>query len=138
MEYTKTRTRLPFQKPESHYPSSQFLAAQMDIGLKAAWGFQTDIAARLALLGISTECAGLCGRTRHAAFLDPYCGGCGEQSDRYDGWQCPGQAAAPWNATTAMYALALCIPSAATTLWRSSGSTPSVSPGIVTRVGSDG
>jgi alkylation response protein AidB-like acyl-CoA dehydrogenase len=48
VEYTKTRTRLPFHKPESHYPSSQFLAAQMDIGLKAAWAFQTDIAARLA------------------------------------------------------------------------------------------
>jgi alkylation response protein AidB-like acyl-CoA dehydrogenase len=47
VEYTKTRTRLPFDKPESHYPSSQFLAAQMDIGLKAAWAFQTAIAARL-------------------------------------------------------------------------------------------
>jgi alkylation response protein AidB-like acyl-CoA dehydrogenase len=48
VEYTKTRTRLPFHKPESHYPSSQFLAAQMDIGLKAAWAFQTEIAGRLA------------------------------------------------------------------------------------------
>ena len=47
VEYTKRRTRLPFQQPESHYPGSQFLAAQMDISLKAAWAFQTEIAARL-------------------------------------------------------------------------------------------
>ena len=47
VEYTKTRTRLPFQQPESYYPGSQFLAAQMDINLKAAWAFQTEIAARL-------------------------------------------------------------------------------------------
>ena len=47
VEYTKRRTRLPFQQPESYYPGSQFLAAQMDISLKAAWAFQTEIAARL-------------------------------------------------------------------------------------------
>lgn len=45
--HTKTRTRLPFRHPESYYPGNQFLAAQMDIGLKAAWAFQTEIAARL-------------------------------------------------------------------------------------------
>ena len=47
VEYTKTRTRIPFHHPESYYPGNQFLAAQMDIGLKAAWAFQTEIAARL-------------------------------------------------------------------------------------------
>lgn len=47
VEYTKRRTRLPFQQPESYYPGSQFLAAQMDISLKAAWAFQTEIAASL-------------------------------------------------------------------------------------------
>ena len=47
VEHTKTRTRLPFHHPESYYPGSQFLAAQMDIGLQAAWAFQTEIAARL-------------------------------------------------------------------------------------------
>jgi alkylation response protein AidB-like acyl-CoA dehydrogenase len=47
IEYTRARTRLPFKYPESYYPGHQFLAAEMDIGLKAAWAFQTQIAARL-------------------------------------------------------------------------------------------
>lgn len=45
--YTKTRTRLPSQYPESYTPGQQFLAAEMDIALQAAWAFQTSIAARL-------------------------------------------------------------------------------------------
>ena len=47
VEFTKGRTRVPFQYPESYYPGKQFLAAEMDIGLKAAWAFQTQMAARL-------------------------------------------------------------------------------------------
>jgi alkylation response protein AidB-like acyl-CoA dehydrogenase len=47
VEYTKTRTRIPFHYPESYCPGSQFLAAQMDIGLRAAWAFQSEIATRL-------------------------------------------------------------------------------------------
>ncbi len=47
VEYVKTRTKLPFQHPESYYPGNQFLAAEMDIGLKAAWAFQLQMATRL-------------------------------------------------------------------------------------------
>lgn len=47
IEYTKNRRRLPAQHPESYAPGQQFLAAEMDIALKAAWAFQTDVAARL-------------------------------------------------------------------------------------------
>ena len=47
INYTKDRTRLPFNHPESYYPGNQFLAAEMDIGLKAAWAWQLDIAKRL-------------------------------------------------------------------------------------------
>jgi len=47
IDYTKNRTRKPFNRPASHYPGNQFLAAEMDIGLKAAWAFQRDIAQRL-------------------------------------------------------------------------------------------
>jgi len=47
INYTKNRTRLPFKRSESHYPGHQFLAAEMDIGLKAAWAFQKEIAQRL-------------------------------------------------------------------------------------------
>ena len=47
INYTKDRTRLPFNHPESYYPGNQFLAAEMDIGLKAAWAWQLDIADRL-------------------------------------------------------------------------------------------
>jgi alkylation response protein AidB-like acyl-CoA dehydrogenase len=47
INYSKDRTRLPFKHPESYYPGNQFLAAEMDIGLKAAWAFQREIAERL-------------------------------------------------------------------------------------------
>ena len=47
INYTKDRTRLPFNHPESYYPGNQFLAAEMDIGLKAAWTWQLSIAERL-------------------------------------------------------------------------------------------
>ena len=47
INYTKDRTRLPFNHPESYYPGNQFLAAEMDIGLKAAWAWQLDIAERM-------------------------------------------------------------------------------------------
>ena len=47
INYAKDRTKLPFKHPESYYPGNQFLAAQMDIGLKAAWTFQKEIAERL-------------------------------------------------------------------------------------------
>ncbi|MEC8959202.1 MAG: acyl-CoA dehydrogenase family protein, partial [Chloroflexota bacterium] len=44
---TKGRTRIPFKHPESFSPGHQFLAAEMDIALNAAWTFQKDIAVRL-------------------------------------------------------------------------------------------
>lgn len=44
---TKDRTRLPFKHPESYYPGHQFLAAEMDIGLHAAWSFQLSVAEKL-------------------------------------------------------------------------------------------
>ena len=44
IEYTKSRIRVPREHPVSYYPSSQFLAAEMDIGLKAAWAFQLHVA----------------------------------------------------------------------------------------------
>ena len=47
INYTKDRTRLPFNHPESYYPGNQFLAAEMDIGLKSAWAWQLEIAERL-------------------------------------------------------------------------------------------
>jgi len=47
IEQTKGRTRIPFKQPESYYPGHQFLAAEMDITLNAAWTFQKDIARRL-------------------------------------------------------------------------------------------
>ena len=47
INFTKDRTRVPFKHPESYYPGHQFLAAEMDIGLKAAWAFQKQIAERL-------------------------------------------------------------------------------------------
>jgi alkylation response protein AidB-like acyl-CoA dehydrogenase len=36
IEWTSTRTQVPFDRPMSHYPHSQFLAAEMEVGLRAA------------------------------------------------------------------------------------------------------
>ena len=47
VEQTKGRTRIPFNHPGSYYPGNQFLAAEMDIALNAAWAFQTKVAQRL-------------------------------------------------------------------------------------------
>ena len=44
---TKGCTRIPFKHPESYYPGHQFLAAEMDIGLHAAWNFQLKMAEKL-------------------------------------------------------------------------------------------
>lgn len=47
VEYAKRTTKVPFQYPESYHPGTQFLVAEMDISLKAAWTFQVQIAERL-------------------------------------------------------------------------------------------
>ena len=47
INYAKKRTKLPFNHPESYYPGNQFLAAEMDISLKACWAWQMDIATRM-------------------------------------------------------------------------------------------
>jgi alkylation response protein AidB-like acyl-CoA dehydrogenase len=36
IEWTSARTQVPFDHPMSHYPQNQFLAAEMEIGLRAA------------------------------------------------------------------------------------------------------
>ena len=47
VEYVKKRVKAPFQHPQSQQPGKQFLAAQIDIGLKAAWAFQLHTATKL-------------------------------------------------------------------------------------------
>ena len=44
---TKERTNIPFKHPESYYPGHQFLAAEMDIALHAAFTWQKNVAERL-------------------------------------------------------------------------------------------
>jgi alkylation response protein AidB-like acyl-CoA dehydrogenase len=44
---TSGRTNLPFKHPESYYPGHQFLAAEMDIALNAAWAWQKSVAEKL-------------------------------------------------------------------------------------------
>jgi alkylation response protein AidB-like acyl-CoA dehydrogenase len=36
IDWASRRTQLPFDRPVTHYPGNQFLAAEMDVGLKAA------------------------------------------------------------------------------------------------------
>ena len=47
IEYTKNRVRIPHKHPASYYPKNQFLAAEMDVGLKVAWAAQLTTAAML-------------------------------------------------------------------------------------------
>jgi alkylation response protein AidB-like acyl-CoA dehydrogenase len=35
-KWVRDRTQLPFDRPVSHYPGNQFLAAEMEVGLRAA------------------------------------------------------------------------------------------------------
>ena len=44
IEHTKSRVRIPHKHPASHYPKNQFLAAEMDVGLKIAWAAQLKTA----------------------------------------------------------------------------------------------
>jgi alkylation response protein AidB-like acyl-CoA dehydrogenase len=37
LNWASQRQQVPFERPMSHYPHNQFLAAEMEIGLRAAW-----------------------------------------------------------------------------------------------------
>jgi alkylation response protein AidB-like acyl-CoA dehydrogenase len=54
IDWARDRTQIPFERPMSHYPANQFLAAEMEIGLRSA---------RAMLL---QTCAGLCELTFRA------------------------------------------------------------------------
>jgi alkylation response protein AidB-like acyl-CoA dehydrogenase len=49
------RTQLPFDRPMSHYPGNQFLAAEMEIALRAARAMLLQTATSLSELGVRTE-----------------------------------------------------------------------------------
>jgi alkylation response protein AidB-like acyl-CoA dehydrogenase len=47
IEWASTRTQVPFDRPMSHYPQNQFLAAEMEIGLRAAQAMVVQTAGSL-------------------------------------------------------------------------------------------
>lgn len=47
IEHANKRVRLPFDRPISHYPGNQFLAAEMDIGLKSVRAWWMNVGAHL-------------------------------------------------------------------------------------------
>jgi alkylation response protein AidB-like acyl-CoA dehydrogenase len=49
------RTQVPFDRPSSHYPGNQFLAAEMEIGLRAARAMLVQTASSLTELKMRTE-----------------------------------------------------------------------------------
>jgi len=55
INWTRERTQLPFDRPMSHYPGNQFLAAEMEIGLRAARAMLLQTATSLSELGVRTE-----------------------------------------------------------------------------------
>jgi alkylation response protein AidB-like acyl-CoA dehydrogenase len=55
INWARTRTQLPFDRPMSHYPGNQFLAAEMEIGLRAARAMLLHTATSLSELAVRTE-----------------------------------------------------------------------------------
>jgi alkylation response protein AidB-like acyl-CoA dehydrogenase len=55
INWARERTQLPFDRPMSHYPGNQFLAAEMEIGLRAARAMLVQTATLLSDLGLRTE-----------------------------------------------------------------------------------
>ena len=55
INWARDRIQLPFDRPMSHYPGNQFLAAEMEIGLRAARAMLLQTAASLSELTVRTE-----------------------------------------------------------------------------------
>ncbi len=55
INWARERTQLPFDRPMSHYPGNQFLAAEMEIALRAARAMLLQTATSLSELGVRTE-----------------------------------------------------------------------------------
>jgi alkylation response protein AidB-like acyl-CoA dehydrogenase len=47
INWASARTQVPFERPMSHYPGNQFLAAEMEVGLRAARALVTQTASAL-------------------------------------------------------------------------------------------
>ncbi len=54
-EWTKSRSQEPFDRPMSHYPQNQFLAAEMEIGLRAARAFLIEVATKVTETPLEAE-----------------------------------------------------------------------------------
>jgi alkylation response protein AidB-like acyl-CoA dehydrogenase len=55
ISWAAERTQLPFDRPMSHYPGNQFLAAEMEVGLRAARALLLQTANSLSELSVRTE-----------------------------------------------------------------------------------
>jgi alkylation response protein AidB-like acyl-CoA dehydrogenase len=55
INWTRERTQVPFDRPMSHYPGNQFLAAEMEIDLRAARALLLQTATSLSELAARTE-----------------------------------------------------------------------------------
>jgi alkylation response protein AidB-like acyl-CoA dehydrogenase len=55
INWARERTQLPFDRPMSHYPGNQFLAAEMEIGLRAARALLVQTATLLSDLGLRAD-----------------------------------------------------------------------------------
>jgi alkylation response protein AidB-like acyl-CoA dehydrogenase len=55
INWARERTQIPFERPMSHYPGNQFLAAEMEIALRAARAMLLQTATSLSELSVRTE-----------------------------------------------------------------------------------
>ena len=55
INWARERVQLPFDRPMSHYPGNQFLAAEIEIGLRAARALLIQTATLLSDIGLRTD-----------------------------------------------------------------------------------
>ncbi len=55
INWARERTQVPFDRPMSHYPGNQFLAAEMEVGLRAARAMLVQTASMLSELSVRAE-----------------------------------------------------------------------------------
>jgi alkylation response protein AidB-like acyl-CoA dehydrogenase len=55
INWARDRTQAPFDRPASHYPGNQFLAAEMEIGLRAARAMLLQTAGGMTELSVRAE-----------------------------------------------------------------------------------
>jgi alkylation response protein AidB-like acyl-CoA dehydrogenase len=83
--WASNRSQIPFDRPVSHYPGNQFLAAEMEVGLRAARAMLVQTASAVGEPAIRANPPPH-GPSRLQTFYDVDSGECGGQGDAHRRW----------------------------------------------------